>query len=177
VLLCPPPQMDSTPERQGVRQGNRDSRQDLQLSGSRLIALGVQCCCVVVCVVTLLRIACAARQQSPTVAPGGALADSAPAPPVRACLACLADRRACARPCASTRLELTSSLYPAHLWSAWQCMENCTCAKDKCFCVDKDQKPWPLVGTEFEKQLTQGHIGNSGKKAHCACSCDKEGLG
>ena len=78
---------------------------------------------------------------------------------------------------ASTRLELTSSLYPAHLWSAWQCMENCTCAKDKCFCVDKDQKPWPLVGTEFEKQLTQGHIGNSGKKAHCACSCDKEGLG
>ena len=130
VLLCPPPQMDSTPERQGVRQGNRDSRQDLQLSGSRLIALGVQCCCVVVCVVTLLRIACAARQQSPTVAPGGALADSAPAPPVRACLACLADRRACARPCASTRLELTSSLYPAHLWSAGQCMEICTCDKD-----------------------------------------------
>jgi hypothetical protein len=38
VLICPPPQMDSTPERQGVRQGNRDSRQDLQLSGSRLIA-------------------------------------------------------------------------------------------------------------------------------------------
>jgi hypothetical protein len=55
-------------------------------------------------------------------------------------------------------------------------MENCGCTGDKCFCVDKDQKPWPLVGTEFEKQLKKGHIANSGKKGMCACSCDKEGL-
>jgi hypothetical protein len=73
-------------------------------------------------------------------------------------------------------IELTSSPYPAHLWSAGQCMENCGCTGDKCFCVDKDQKPWPLVGTEFEKQLKKGHIANSGKKGMCACSCDKEGL-
>lgn len=60
-------------------------------------------------------------------------------------------------------------------------MENCACTKKKCFCTDKNQKPWPEEGSNFEKQQqkaakrNKGHV-KKNKSGHCSCSCDKKGV-
>ena len=37
-----------------------------------------------------------------------------------------------------------------------QCMKNCGCTKDKCWCSDDQQKRSPETGTEYAKQIKKG---------------------
>lgn len=51
-----------------------------------------------------------------------------------------------------------------------QCMKNCGCTKDKCWCSDTDQKRTPEAGEEFAKQTDRSIVKGS-KTGECSCSC------
>jgi len=51
-----------------------------------------------------------------------------------------------------------------------QCMKNCGCTKDKCWCSDENQKRTPETGEEYKKQFKKG-IKKKGKDGECSCSC------
>lgn len=53
-----------------------------------------------------------------------------------------------------------------------QCMKNCACTNaKKCYCVDKNQKPWPSTPglNEFDPKMKVSR--SSSKKGQCACVC------